>query len=142
MQFWFSLSHLIFTCSRDSSEVMYKTFFFRDIFPAAWRMMVLFPIPGSPPSKTTEPGTIPPPSTLSNSWKPLENLDIFSDVISSNNFAFLVWGLFFFGVLNFWVLFSSTIVFHSLQFRHLPKYWDVSDRQFWQTKVENLFLIN
>jgi len=43
---------------------------------------VLLPIPGSPPSKTTDPGTIPPPRTRSNSLKPLENLDIFFDEIS------------------------------------------------------------
>ena len=39
---------------------MYKTFSLRDIFPADWRTIVLLPIPGSPPSKTTDPGTIPP----------------------------------------------------------------------------------
>ena len=33
-----------------------------------------FPIPGSPPTKTKEPLTIPPPNTLSNSSIPVVNL--------------------------------------------------------------------
>ena len=44
--------------------------------------IVLLPIPGSPPSNTIDPGTIPPPRTLSNSLKPLVNLEIFSISIS------------------------------------------------------------
>ncbi len=51
--------------------------------------MVLLPIPGSPPSKTIDPGTIPPPSTLSNSLKPLVNLDILPISISLNSLDFL-----------------------------------------------------
>jgi len=35
---------------------------------------VLFPIPGSPPSKVSEPGTNPPPKTLLNSSSPVLNL--------------------------------------------------------------------
>jgi len=38
-------------------------------------------MPGSPPSNTTDPGTIPPPRTRSISLKPLVNLDIFFDEI-------------------------------------------------------------
>jgi len=51
---------------------------------------VLLPIPGSPPSKTTDPGTIPPPRTRSNSLNPLVNLDIFFDEISLNGIDFLM----------------------------------------------------
>jgi len=51
---------------------------------------VLLPIPGSPPSKTIDPGTIPPPRTRSNSLKPLVNLDIFFDEISLNSKDFLL----------------------------------------------------
>ena len=51
---------------------------------------MLLPIPGSPPSKTTDPGTIPPPRTRSNSLKPLVNLDIFFDEISLNGIDFLL----------------------------------------------------
>jgi len=47
-------------------------------------------MPGSPPSKTTDPGTIPPPRTRSNSLKPLVNLDIFFDEISFNGMDFLL----------------------------------------------------
>src|SRR3954470_19367543 len=36
--------------------------------------MVDLPIPGSPPTRTTEPGTIPPPSTKSNSPSPVVHL--------------------------------------------------------------------
>ena len=52
--------------------------------------MVLLPIPGSPPSKTTDPGTNPPPSTRSNSLKPQLNLEIFMDEISLKALAFLL----------------------------------------------------
>ena len=52
--------------------------------------MVLLPMPGSPPIKTTDPGTIPPPRTLSNSLNPVVNLDIFLDEISLNGIAFLL----------------------------------------------------
>ena len=51
-------------------------------------------MPGSPPSKTTDPGTIPPPRTRSNSLKPLVNLDIFFDEISLNGIDFLLFFLF------------------------------------------------
>ena len=51
---------------------------------------MLLPIPGSPPSKTTDPGTIPPPRTRSNSLKPLVNLDIFFDEILLNGIDFLL----------------------------------------------------
>ena len=40
---------------------------------AACNSKVLFPIPGSPPSKLTEPATNPPPRTRSNSTEPVEN---------------------------------------------------------------------
>ena len=57
---------------------------------------MLLPIPGSPPSKTTDPGTIPPPRTRSNSLKPLVNLDIFFDEISLNGIDFLLFFIFLF----------------------------------------------
>ena len=40
-------------------------------FPAACIMSVLFPIPGSPPIRTVDPTTTPPPSTRSNSPMPV-----------------------------------------------------------------------
>ena len=57
-----------FVCLSDSSPEIYSTF-----LPlwAKWALtcskIVDFPIPGSPPTKTSDPGTIPPPSTRSNS---------------------------------------------------------------------------
>ena len=38
---------------------------------SAWRTNVLLPIPGSPPTSTSEPGTTPPPRTRSSSGMPL-----------------------------------------------------------------------
>src|SRR5258708_4701055 len=38
---------------------------------AHWSKRVDFPIPGSPPTSVTEPGTMPPPSTKSNSASPV-----------------------------------------------------------------------
>ena len=38
---------------------------------ASWSASVDFPMPGSPPSSTTEPGTSPPPSTRSSSAMPV-----------------------------------------------------------------------
>src|SRR5215212_3059287 len=38
--------------------------------PMTWSKSVLFPTPGSPPTRTMEPGTIPPPRTLFNSPTP------------------------------------------------------------------------
>ena len=38
---------------------------------ATWRRSVDFPIPGSPPRRTTEPGTRPPPRTRSTSASPV-----------------------------------------------------------------------
>ena len=98
---------------------------------------MLLPIPGSPPSKTIEPFTNPPPKTLSNSLKPLFILVNSSISISLNSLD-----------LEFSVskkcfdkspFFSSIIEFHSLQFIHLPKYCEVSEPQFWQIYFENLF---
>ena len=110
--------------------------FCRAISVAVCKSNVLFPIPGSPPIRTRDPGTNHPPRTLSNSLKPLVNLDILSDEISLNSLDFLFFLIF--EDLDIWLFLSSTIVFHSLQLRHLPKYWEVSDPQFWQIKVENL----
>ena len=38
-------------------------------FPTSCNNSVDFPIPGSPPIRVTEPGTNPPPITLSSSLK-------------------------------------------------------------------------
>ena len=56
------------TWAADSSPVAYST---SAPSPAAtWSRSVDLPIPGSPPSRTTEPATSPPPSTRSSSPMP------------------------------------------------------------------------
>ena len=42
--------------------------------PAVSKRSVDLPIPGSPATKMTDPGTIPPPRTLSNSVNPVGTL--------------------------------------------------------------------
>ena len=59
---------------------MYKTFFL--ILRASCRSNVDFPIPGSPPKRVTDPGTKPPPRTVSNSLSPDLNLGIRSTFMS------------------------------------------------------------
>ena len=60
------------TCCGDSSPETYST-----LRPAAatsaaaWSRIVDLPMPGSPPSRVTEPGTRPPPSTRSSSAMPV-----------------------------------------------------------------------
>ena len=44
---------------------------------------VLFPMPGSPPNKVTEPGTRPPPSTRSNSPRPVETGSLSCELTSA-----------------------------------------------------------
>ena len=62
----------IAVCASDSSPETYKTFIlFRLNFMPASKSIVDLPMPGSPPNKTRLPGTIPPPSTRSNSRIPV-----------------------------------------------------------------------
>ena len=66
---------LIFIWDCDSSPDMYNTFLSEQAtFLDTCIRSVDFPIPGSPPTKTKEPLTIPPPNTLSNSSIPVVNL--------------------------------------------------------------------
>ena len=50
-------------------------------------MSVLFPIPGSPPISTSDPGTMPPPSTRSNSSMPEGTRDSSPESIASKGFG-------------------------------------------------------
>ena len=87
---------------------------------------VLFPIPGSPPTRTREPGTNPPPNTRSNSLYPLvirSKSFSWSDEIGSDN---LRNGSSELEILSLLRLLSeevrsSTIEFQSPQLEHLPK---------------------
>ncbi len=59
-------------CAGPSSPHTYRTgprCFWR--WAASWSASVDLPMPGSPPSSTTEPGTSPPPSTRSSSGSPV-----------------------------------------------------------------------
>ncbi len=69
----------IFICFKDSSPDLYSTLY---PLPASlWhtcKRSVDFPIPGSPPTRVSDPGTMPPPNTLSNSSMPVPILSSFS----------------------------------------------------------------
>ena len=60
------------TWAADSSPVTYRTPRpARARLPSAIAVSVDLPMPGEPPSRTTEPGTTPPPSTRSSSPMPV-----------------------------------------------------------------------
>ena len=56
----------------------------------AARRSVLLPMPGSPPSSTSEPGTTPPPSTRSSSAMPVSRRDSESALTSASGTGRLV----------------------------------------------------
>ena len=58
-------------CS-DSSPDTYSTLFSRQRLSQIWSMSVDLPIPGAPPTSTSEPLTAPPPRTRSSSLMPVE----------------------------------------------------------------------
>ena len=61
------------TCSADSSPLTYSVLCPpRKRFASAMLVSVDFPIPGDPPSSTSDPGTRPPPSTRSSSPIPVD----------------------------------------------------------------------
>ena len=81
---------LIFICLRLSSPEIYRTsFLLSEIFLQTCKSSVDFPIPGSPPTNTSEPLTTPPPSTLSSSSNPVCNLSSSSSCISESLEGFL-----------------------------------------------------
>ena len=60
------------TCSALSSPLTYNTLTpIRATASATCSIKVDLPMPGSPPSNTTPPGTAPPPKTRSNSLSPM-----------------------------------------------------------------------
>ncbi len=67
-----SLSALIFICLGDSSPDTYSILCpSADNFLHICRRRVDLPMPGSPPTSTSEPATMPPPRTLSSSPMPV-----------------------------------------------------------------------
>ena len=59
------------TCAVDSSPVTRRARRSREIAASAISSSVDFPTPGSPPTRTSEAGTSPPPSTRSSSGTPV-----------------------------------------------------------------------
>ena len=104
-----------------------------------------FPIPGSPPNRVTEPGTSPPPKTLSNSSSGQRKRLSLSVVISAIGIGRLREGVLSSGGAHpFLVGFSttsSTRVFHSLQLLHCPCHWGCCAPHFWQKKAFLTLLI-
>ena len=104
---------------------------------------MLFPMPGSPPRRMSEPGTIPPPKTRLSS---LSLVSIRSSCVVSISWilsglmVFLgsVWEGFQLFFSSFWIT-SSAMVFHSLQALHCPCHLAYGVPQFWQKKVVFIF---
>ena len=57
-------------------------------FASAIDASVLLPIPGAPPSSTSEPGTSPPPSTRSSSPIPVSSRALRSALIARSGIGF------------------------------------------------------
>ena len=96
-------------------------------------------MPGSPPTRTRDPGTIPPPSTRSSSRMPVRILTSSSAVTSFRGITFASrtdsLTLLEVTVLPFvmpLLTLSSTNVFHSPHAGHCPSHFDSSCPQFWQ----------
>src|SRR6266487_1278596 len=108
----------------------------RAIAAATWISRVDLPMPGSPPTSSTEPLTKPPPVTRSNSATPDASLGASCAVpvsgSSANGRPFRDGRMAGASVAP---AVSSTMVFHSPQASHLPCQRPVTAPQFWQTKV-------
>ena len=78
----------IFTCRADSSPDTYSTQApSRDMLAHSWVSSVDLPMPGSPPTSTSEPSTTPPPSTRSSSPMPLLRRSMASSGMASTRRA-------------------------------------------------------
>src|SRR5687768_8545853 len=112
------------TCAPDSSPDTYSARLPLDARRAATcSRSVDLPMPGSPPMRMSEPGTMPPPSTKSNSSRSVAQRASDVLVISPSGCDFVgvlpcaEGALFSFLLL---VLSSSTSVFHALHAGHCP----------------------
>src|SRR5882757_4715390 len=95
------------------------------------------PMPGSPPTRSTEPRTKPPPVTRSSSAIPEERRGaswLLPVNDSSANLRPLRLERIETGIVVAPVVSSSTNVFHSSQDSHLPCQRLYAAPQFWQTK--------
>jgi hypothetical protein len=107
-------------------------------------MSVLLPIPGSPPMSTIEPGTMPPPSTRSNSPMPdgtraasLTSTASHGTAPAPGSSASVAWRALPPEATS-WR--SSTKLFHSPQSGQRPSHFELSNPQAWQTKTERSLL--
>src|ERR1700758_5393624 len=101
----------------------------------AWVNRVDLPMPGSPPTSSTEPRTKPPPVTRSSSVMPEERRGaswLLPARLSSAKVGPLRLARTDTGTLP--VVSSSASVFHSPQDSHLPCQRLYAAPQFWQTK--------
>ena len=108
---------------------------------------MLLPMPGSPPIRTSDPGTMPPPSTRSNSSMPELTRDSSPVSTASKGFGLegpegrisgsgrpLPGG----GATS---CRSSTKLFHSPQSGQRPSHFELSKPQAWQAKTVRTFVI-
>ena len=120
-------------CFKDSSPDMYKTFFSANArFLHTCKRRVDFPIPGSPPTKTRDPLTTPPPNTRSSSSYPVFIRSCSSSWISDSLAGFIlmpvtppdpVLEIPRFPEASAFATGSSTNVFHSRQPGHWPSHF-------------------
>ena len=100
------------------------------------------PIPGSPPRRVMEPGTIPPPSTVFSSLIFVTILSEVSVLISLRFVISLRLSPVIRAVSFFLSVISSTKLFHSLHSGHFPSHLGDTWPQLWQTySVRSLFFI-
>src|SRR3990167_2531381 len=103
---------------------------------------VLLPIPGSPEIKTKDPGTIPPPKTLSNSENPVDMRKLCSFLTSasltmlSSNLVFPTLCLSDSAETS-----VSTSEFHDPHSGHLPRKLDEWYPHCWQMYSDLTFII-
>ena len=138
-----NLCALIFIWDWDSSPDIYSTFLpAHATFLETCIKSVDFPIPGSPPTRTKDPFTIPPPKTLSNSSISVENLSscfISIEFILIGFESDLLITKTSFG--DFFSSISSTNVFHFVHSGHFPNHLLVSYPQDWHTYFVLIFAI-
>ena len=72
----------ILTCAADSSPQTSSAGRPAATLSSTCSRSVDLPMPGSPPTSTSEPGTMPPPSTRSSSSMPLENRSVADETTS------------------------------------------------------------
>ena len=112
----------ILICFKDSSPDTYKVGTPADArFLHTCKRIVDFPIPGSPPTSTREPGTMPPPRTLSSSAIPALKRSVSEVSISSKVTGFAPFPDIRREVLpEDFTTGSSTKLFHALHPGHCP----------------------